>query len=503
MRSKSSLPTISRVTACAILAALQLGCRGVEPPEWKKVLEAAPPAAQGASQQQAPPTSPHVVVYLDTSASMAGYVSKDRSGQTVFSRTLQELRNLTTILNPPLDVLVRHVDARIGPPRGDSELTVASITNATFGGRETDIAGAISEFARPVASPQPSPQQRRQPQQPQPDAAEGDAEEEKPQPPARFHILVTDGVQSTDPKKQPNLGCVAGSDQVCVRRRINELLSQGWGASVIAMRSEFSGNIYSEAARGTIISHQSRRGDPQTFRPFYIYVFSPDKAALAGLTDVLKSRLRPLAPREDAIRELSLSLPYASGSARAEATIPKDKSQSLELSRAREENPARLTLRVDVDTEQTGAETFDVRIEVPWSSHAQLVGTPQERAELVAWRAVPVFPAGEPGPGGPRLPELKVVGQASDPDGRSLVQLAAQWPRGTGDLNWRVYRLEGRLNLERQTPAWVQQWSTNLDTTAGDSGKTFNLESVLLGLWRNDVLRDQVVADAYIRVGPR
>ena len=73
----------------------------------------------------------------------------------------------------------------------------------------------------------------------------------------------------------------------------------------------------------------------------------------------------------------------------------------------------------------------------------------------------------------------------------------------TGEPGWRVYRLEGRLNLESQTPAWVREWSTNLDTTPEAASKTLNLESALLGLWRNDVLRDQCVAETYIRVGPR
>lgn len=486
--------SFSRVAVCTILLALQPGCGGIDPPDWKKVLEAVPPNGARAATT-APPTSQHVVVYLDTSASMAGYVSKDRSGQTVFSRTLQELRNLTTILSPPLDVLVRHVDARVGPPQGDSDLTLASVNAGTFAGRETDLAGAIGEFERPVVQPPPAPKA---------EEGQGDGEPPAPPPPARFHILVTDGVQSTS-RQGPNLTCVAGSDQVCVRKKIMTLLDKGWGASVIALRSEFGGKIYSEVSRAAI-PYETRRADPRTFRPFYVYVFSPDRAALGGLVDVLKERLRPLAAADDSLRELSLSLPYAAGHARAEAAIPKDKSGALELSRAREENPARLTLRVDLDTETSGPEAFDVKVEVPWSSHARYVGTPQERAELVAWSVVPVYPpegAGGAAAESRRVPELKVTGQTADAEGRAVLQFTAQWPRGTGEAGWRVYRLEGKLSLDRQTPAWVQQWSTNLDTTAEAGNKTLNLESVLLGLWRNAVLRDQVVAEVYLRIGPR
>jgi hypothetical protein len=480
-----------KITACVAFAIVLGSCSKPNPPDWKTVLAAATAQNQTRPDASAPQvaTTDHIVVYLDTSASMAGYVSKDRRGQTIFSRTLQELRNLTTILNPPLNVLVRHVSTGIEPPLSDSDLSLASVNSSIYAGKETDLAGAIGEFTRPVAQP------------PKADDAEGQVPDQPP--PARYHILITDGVQSTS-QQRPNVACVAGSDQVCVRKKILELLNKGWGATVIGMRSEFDGKVFSEISR-TVTSYQSRANDPKTFRPFYIYLFSPDRAALDKLSEVLRERLRLLVKQEDVIRELALTSNYAEGFARAEATVAKDKADALELSHAREENPARFTLRIDVDTEKTGAQTFPLTIVIPWSKHAQYTGTQQEKAELVNWNLVPVYQTGDANKKseGWRYPELKITGHQIDAEGRALIQVSAQWPRGTGDPGWRVYRVEGRLNLEKQTPAWVQQWSTNLDTTAEAANRTLNLESVLLGLWRNDVLKDQPVAEAYLRVGPQ
>lgn len=475
---------------CVLLAALLCGgCSKTNPPNWKDVLGRSPKNGQnGQGGDATRPAADRIVVYLDTSASMAGYISRDRRGQTVFSRTLQELRNLTTIHNPPMDVVVRHVDTAVGAPLGDSDLSVASVDPSVYGGRETDLAGAIGAFSRPVEPPR------------KPDPAAGQPADEPP--PARYHILVTDGVQSTS-QQRPNLGCTAGSDQVCVRKKILELLNKGWGAAVIGLRSEFDGKVFSEIA-GTVINYQSRGGDQQTYRPFYIYLFSPDRAELDKLAAVLTERLSTVVGG-GAIRELALTSAYADGFARSSVAITKGKESALELSRAREEEPSRHTLRVDVDTEASGPESFALTVEVPWSGRAQYAGTPRERAELVSWSLQPVYHThdAEGKPEGWRYPELKIVEQSVDDEGRAQLRLAAQWPRATGEPGWRVYRLEGRLNLESQTPAWVREWSTNLDTTPEAANKTLNLESALLGLWRNDVLRDQCVAETYIRVGPR
>jgi len=234
---------------------------------------------------------------------MAGYVSTDKLGQTIFSRSLQEMRNFISLINPPIEVVVRRVDSSISAPYPDSYLSEASVDQRVFNGKETDLAGAISSFEKGIEA-------KSNPAKGKTAGDKGEAEkdegEQEALPPARFSVLITDGVQS-QMKQSADASCLAGSDQTCVRKRILMLLSKGWGGYVIGVRSEFKGKVYSEVTRGTVVSYESKRRDPQSFRPFYIYIFSPDRAALDGLVGVLTSRLRPLLAREDGMRTLSLS----------------------------------------------------------------------------------------------------------------------------------------------------------------------------------------------------
>ncbi len=494
---------------CLLLSvALLTGCPGTECPPWDDF----PPAAPAAdSRGPASATADQLVVYLDTSSSMAGYVSADRSGQTVFSRTLQELRNFSTIINPPLEVLVRRVDSTVGQPRPDSALSEASINPAAFNGSETDLAGAIDSFPRPSAQALAATRQRPQrgAVRQEPAAAvtpgpEGEGgESQPPPPPARFHILVTDGVQSTS-RQREGANCVTGSDQLCVRRKIFDLMNKGWGAYVIGMRSEFSGKVYSEVS-GAAVPYASKKRDPETFRPFYLYLFSPDRAALDKMVGTLKERLRPLSAQPESMRALALTSAYAGGAAPCDITVPRGETEALEVTKDSHDALSRFTLLVDPDTEKSGPQPFTIMAELPWSGDARDGGTPKELAGLVRWELSPVQPkGGEGGSGGgrSRLPELKVVRQQAGEDGKVAIEATAQWPPATGDLECRVYRLVGRLNLEQQTPPWVQRWSTNLDTTAEAGNRTLNLESALLGLWHNPELEKQVIAEIYIRVGP-
>lgn len=474
-----------------VISVAAVGCTSPDPPEWKIAIATASPTPANKTL----PTSNQIVVYLDTSASMAGYVSQNQEEQTAFSHTLQELRNLATILNPPLDVFVRHVDTSVGPLLNDTDLTVASISPGVYTGRETDLAGAIDLFPAPLLREE-NHQNR-----------EGDSEQPTPAPPPRFQVLVTDGVQSTRDQR-PGGACVTGSDQVCVRKKILDLINRGWGGCVLGIKSEFNGRIYSEISHA-VIPYRTRKHDANTHRPFYLYIFSPDREALAQVVKVLRDRLRPLVAQEEGLRELSLTLPYAKGQAQAVAVVPKDQQDTLNLSRTVQQDPARLTMRLDLSAEKTGPRRFTMTIGLPWSDDALYMGPPKERAELVRWELVPVYPkenassSVKENPARLRLPELALLDQQVDDGGHPILQFSASWPKGTGAVGWRVYHLRGQLNLEKQTPAWVQQWSTNLDTTQETGNRTLYLESVLLGVWRNDVVKNLIVGEAYIRLGPQ
>lgn len=488
-----------RVSIFTLALAASQGCNGSDPVPWSKVI-----TAGAAPEQQAPArSSDHLVVYLDASGSMAGYVSPDGQvnfasspdGVTVFGRTLQEVRNAVTTLNPRVGVVFRRVASQVEPPSfNDLGLGQASINRATFNGGETNLAGAFNLFSEPLADGRGEAGGAAA-------ARAGDGGEEKEDLPARFHVLITDGVQSTR-RDASGESCVAGSDYVCVKKAIAKLLDKGWGGSVIGVRSEFRGKVYSEINDGKAIQYESKRSDPQTFRPFYLYVFSPDHAALGKLVGVIKARLRPALKHEGALREYALTSRYAEGPGGAEIVIPKESADYLERMKARDENPPRLTLRVSLDTERGGAQPFGIAVTVPWSEHAKDGASPRELAELLRWELEEVPGDWDAPGGGRRYPEVRLTGQQADEGGRVLALATAQWPQGTGTPGWRAYRLVGRVDLERLAPPWVKQWSTNFDTTADVANKTLNLESSLGGLWHNPVMERQVVAEVYLRVGP-
>jgi len=79
----------------------------------------------------------------------------------------------------------------------------------------------------------------------------------------------------------------------------------------------------------------------------------------------------------------------------------------------------------------------------------------------------------------------------------------AGFTSGTGEPSWRVYRIQARLNLNQISPSWIKEWSVDLDTTREVGNRTFNLETALLGLWSASTTKDHVVAEAYLRIGPR
>jgi hypothetical protein len=431
-------------------------------------------------------------VYLDASLSMPGYVAAD--GQTIYGRVLQELRGFATTLDPRLEVVVRCVGTSVGTPASNLLLSVASRNQSFYHEQDTDLAGAINAFSERMGPAQPNG------------------------PPARYHILVTDGVQSTR-HEQAALSCDSGSDQLCVRQRILALLDKGWGGCILGIRSQFHGFVYSELNRlegkPYAVRYDSNDKNRQTFRPFYVYMFSPHQSALAKTVEELKERIRPLVGN-DGMRELALTLPYQNGWARGELQIPKESSAFLNQSSAMELNPTRFTLRVSFDVKPNNAKSFNISVGVGWSSHAQDSGTPEELANLIQWYMVPVDLPGSSalpgsngdgdkaaqGPNRGHYPEVKIERVRGDGTGKQILELKAYWPQSVGDPQWRVYRIEGRLNLAKRVPPWVQQWSTTDDRETRFGHKTFDLESALLNLWRNPALNNQVVAKLYLRIGP-
>ena len=461
------------------------------PPDWIQVLKS---TSDTPPLPTAPPgeTTNELVVYLDTSASMAGYVTKD--GQSIFGKTLRELRFATgTFANSNSKVLVRRIASDVGPALADMELTSASQDQNIYRGGETNLAGAIQSFRSPATTSRNTPAQIE-------NAKASASDNSKAEPIPRFHILVTDGVQSTR-QGGATRDCASGSDQFCVRQKIGELLQAKWGGCIIGVRADFHGKVYSEVNRSAI-PYETHTNDPASFRPFYLYVFSPDPQALDSLVKSLKQRLRGLVPKSEPIRELNLSFPYTTGPAEFEASVGKEARGFIERSKDREGLPAKLTLRVDVDTEKSGAKPFSIVVKLPWSDHALDTANEAELAQLLTWKVEDVYPAPAES-SGKRFPQVNIVQTHVDNPGEITLDTTAGFDSGTGEPSWRVYRLQARLNLNQISPSWIKEWSVDLDTSREVGNRTFNLETALLGLWSASTTKDHVVAEAYLRIGPK
>jgi len=464
------------------------GCdRGA--PDWSEALRDPKPTAT-----PSPPslkTTDDLIVYLDESGSMAGYVTRD--GQTIFGKALRELRFATGMFaGSDVRVLVRHVGSTVGPPLPDMDLTTASQDPSVYRAGETNLSGAISAFKTGYVD---------KPSLPKPVATVQTAGTDPPDPPppARFQVLVTDGVQSTK-KGDAVQDCTAGSDQFCVRQKIAELLKAGWAGCVLGVRGDFHGKVYSEVS-GAAIPYETKSNNPASFRPFYFYIFSPDPAALDQLVRSLKERMRPLLSNcADCIRELNLSFPYADGAAEFEVLIPKESRAAVQKARNQGGPPPRFTIHVDVNTERSGPKPLVIQVKVPWSNHALDAGSEQEMVQLLSWSLRPIYPASE-GRTRLRFPEVKITSSRLE-GGQLVLDATTSFPPGTEQPGWRVYSLEGRVNLNQGTPEWIRGWSTDLDTKPEAANRTFNLETALLGLWNNSSAKDQVVAQAYLRIGP-
>ena len=462
-------------------------------PDWKQALKNEPVQQSEGQTQTSPVTTDELVVYLDTSASMAGYVTRD--GQSIFGKTLRELRYATgTFGNANARVLVRRIASDVGPALTDMELTTASQDQSVYRGGETNLAGAISSFAIPPRAATERPNQAATVA-----VATNTTAEAEPIP--RFHILVTDGVQSTK-QGSANKDCTAGSDQFCVRQKIGELVNKGWGGCVLGIRADFNGKVYSEVSRAGI-PYTTRRNDSATFRPFYLYIFSPDPQALDSLVNSLKERLRPLAPESEPIRELNLSFPYTTGATDFDVNVDKEARAFIARNKSQGGPPSRLTVEVDVDTETSGPKPFSLVAKFPWSAHALDTASEMELAQLLHWTIEPIYPS-ENERAGKRFPEIKILRTHVETPGQVTVETTAHFPRGNEDPCWRVYVLNARLNLNQATtPSWIKGWSIDLDTTREAGNRTFNLETALLGLWNTSKMKDQIIAKAYIRIGPK
>ncbi len=500
-RARGDRQWLRGLTLALLVVALG-GCNGSDP-ITRKQAEAVPK-----EKPTAPPASStdDLIVYLDTSSSMKGYVQAD--GRSVFSKTLRHLRAFTAVMSPPIKVQLRTVDSVVGPLLSNVELSNASTSQDFYRGTETNLVGAFVSFAEslqaasPPALHAPAAQKGAAFQavvaQPSPQPAA------PPQPPARFHVLITDGVQYAK-KQNAATDCAAGADQYCVQKKIFELLRQGWGGAVIGLRSQFCCAIFSEQSQRPV-PYNTKGRDRQEYRPFYLYVFSPDREALSQFVTRFKESLRrAVGEQELVLRELALTALYAEGEMAGHFRrddFETENKEALRAARVDDKEPLYISLKLRAGGQVTEV-PFTLKLKVPWTAHALDSGSAKELADLLQWSLETTYPKQEQP--GHRYPEIKLLsGAAADVgDGRVAIRGVARWLSGAGEQDWRAYHLVARLNHDSEAPPWVSEWSTDDDKASANGGKTLDLKLALLGIWRNDMLKNQSVAEAYLRIGPQ
>lgn len=444
------------------IAALMVGC-GCEAPPFPTP----PPKVATATPAD---STEDLVVYLDTSLSMAGYVSPtgpkafgtaSPNGKTIFQRSLMDISYVVTTMKPQPNVWVRTVDTTVSSPvDGNIQLSGAAINPARFAGKDTDLVSAIKAFAEPL------------------DAGAGPA-------PPRFHLLVTDGVQSK-----------GGSNPFFIRKNLTDLMNAGWGGAVLGIRSEFSGKVFRELMGGSI-SYASGK-DPSKFRPFYIYVFSPDRAALEVLVSSLRERLQGFATNET-LRVYPLTAPYSSGSPVVEVQ-PVVESGYLDVQAqtlAAGYSPE-ITVLAHEDLATTGKKQFSVTVRPEWSTSALAAGSPEEVARTLKWEFTELSP--NPAHAGHLLPEFKMIKDSANSDGTTNLTFEVGWPLLPEPKCWSIYRVVGKVG--RVTP-WITSWDTNDDSSVDDANKTLNIASSLDNLWQNSAQENHPVVEFHILVGPQ
>ena len=429
-----------------------------------------------------PNVTDNIVVYLDTSKSMRGYISPrdgrnfsvSSNGQTVYSRTLLELKNAASLLSPDYTVGLRRVTEQLGAPAKALEISTGAIRRDDFyQGDDTDLALAVKSFSQNL----------------NPDEAG----------PPRFHILVTDGVQSSST-------CTQNSDPRCLKEQILNLIGKkeaNWSLTILGLRSEFDGLVYSEVLPGTSTDYQSGKS-PAAFRPFYLYIFSADQDELNQFTASLKERLLKLKPADaketDFLREFPVTDNYRRYLDGNITVLSTSEEQTHLLTLTPElagENPA-FTVKVSTSTEDSGAERFAITTDFPWKPEAELVGAKRELSEIIKWE---LHQCAEKPPES-RYPFMRLSDKVEyTDDGKVTINLETGWTKGEGRRGWRTFVLVGRVNTDKVSPKWVADWSTPTDTGSGEASRTLNLIESLGTLWRNAAIQKQVVAKIYLKVG--
>lgn len=445
-----------------------LGGCATPPPRWSELTEKN--ALAGFEQPlcavpNAGPASDDLIVYLDGSGSMRGYLNQ--GGPSAYRETLRLLTELGPLFEPAMKIQFRKVGSEVDAPVPWEALTPAPDKEAFYNLPDTDLAAAVRTFAVNL-------------------------EGKRTGPPPRMHVLVTDGVQSIGTTL-----AVAFRDE-CLKLLEGSNGKPPWRATLFGIRSQFSGKVYSEADRSKVITYQTE-DDQQTWRPFYLLVFSSDASQHDNNVARLRRELRKLESQPE-IHELPLAACFVTGPPQVEvAGDPAGSGLGPRVSRVKHklpDAPPSFNVQIGKDNNRRLA----ITIAPQWSEAATNAADAAQLANLVTWELTPVYPPeDEPGKGYPRLDDLQVtVGSQG-----AVVTLQPTWESKAKTPAWRIFRLTGRLAPKKGLPAWLEQWNTRDDRTVEQANRTYNLLATWQGTWERSPVGNQTVANIYLAVGAK
>ncbi|MFQ3639472.1 MAG: hypothetical protein SNJ62_05620 [Chloracidobacterium sp.] len=445
-----------------------LGGCATPPPRWGELVEKKEladfdqPRCQPAA---AAPATDDLIVYLDGSASMRGYLN--RRGASAYRETLRLLTEVGPLCEPAMKIQFRKVGGSVDAPKPWEALNPLPDKEEFYSLPETDLAAAVRSFA-------------------------ANLEGKRTGPPPRMHVLVTDGVQSTGTTlaaafRDESLKLLDGADG-----------KPPWQATLFGIRSQFDGKVYSEVER-THATLYKTEDDQQTWRPFYLVVFSSDASQHDNNVARLRRELRKLESRPE-IHELPLSSCFVAGPPQVE--VKGDPSASglgpriAQVKHKQPDAPPAFNIQIGMENNRRLA----VMVRPAWSEAALSAAPADQLAEMTEWQVTPVYPTTEnPEDGYPRLDDIQVTAA----DGSILITGQPGWESQAKSPAWRIFRLTGRLAPKKRLPDWLERWNTRDDRTLEQANRTYNLLATWQGPWERSPIGRQTVATLYLAIGPK
>ncbi|MEW6733927.1 MAG: hypothetical protein AB1489_21550 [Acidobacteriota bacterium] len=431
----------------------------------------------------------NIVAYIDESASMRGFLymnwNDETTQQTIYSRTLAKLQDIVTS-EANLHFYMRRVSESVGRfESSGSEFDRATHDASFYHKGITNIAKAVQTFTESVPSRQSTNNQ---------------IDQEKSV--ARLHILISDGIESK---------VAGGVDPSSLKVSLQSLIKQGWAGCVIGVKSQFADAAIIPETNDQLRIAWESGNDVKKFRPFYLFIFSPDHNRLKEFVEALKKRIKEIIATVPNYETDSLLQEYDFTTLYTDPCMPDGTKWNISSTNKRSllipeasKTGLKYTLWLDVNT---SVESYNLVItKLPLTNNALDGLTQKEIANLLDWKLTPYCPQ-DIECSRQRYPQVLIDGEPLiNSDGTIALKLKADWGIPGKRRDWCFYNLEGVFSREKLAqndgPNWIHKWSTDQDYIISETTKTYRFPRVVAGLWNNDFIKEKTAASLQFRIGP-